>query len=127
MWLTNVLMITSLSSSIWTNSPGRIIGKSFRPNACRHSDHHLDDLDDDLDYNEKHSQDGDLFDIDFDPANPDNGFIVGNKGTFLQTFDGGKKWQARSFANLDSLSSRTPRLELFNYMSVDQNGLDVNS
>jgi len=42
-----------------------------------------------------------LFDIDFDPANPNNGFIVGNKGTFLQTFDGGKSWQARSFANLD--------------------------
>jgi photosystem II stability/assembly factor-like uncharacterized protein len=43
-----------------------------------------------------------LFDIDFDPANPSNGFIVGNKGTFLQTFDSGKTWQARSFANLDS-------------------------
>lgn len=42
-----------------------------------------------------------LFDIDFDPKNPNNGFIVGNKGTFLQTFDGGKTWQARSFANLD--------------------------
>ena len=48
------------------------MGKSFRPNACRHSDHHLDDLDDDLDYNEKHSQDGDLFVIDFDQI----GFIV---------------------------------------------------
>ena len=43
------------------------MGKSFRPNACRHSDHHLDDLDDDLD-----SQDGDLFVIDFDQI----GFIV---------------------------------------------------
>merc|ERR1719203_88545 len=42
-----------------------------------------------------------LFDIDFDTANPANGWIVGNKGTFLQTTDGGKSWQAKSFANLD--------------------------
>jgi len=42
-----------------------------------------------------------LFDIDFDPANPQNGWIVGNKGTFLLTKDGGKSWQAKSFANLD--------------------------
>jgi hypothetical protein len=42
-----------------------------------------------------------LFDIEFDPANPKNGFIVGNKGTFLQTTDEGKTWQAKSFANLD--------------------------
>lgn len=42
-----------------------------------------------------------LFDIEFDPANPKNGFIVGNKGTFLQTTDQGKTWQAKSFANLD--------------------------
>lgn len=42
-----------------------------------------------------------LFDIEFDPGNPKNGFLVGNKGTFLQTFDSGKTWQAKSFANLD--------------------------
>mmetsp|Transcript_6382 Transcript_6382/g.18968 ORF Transcript_6382/g.18968 Transcript_6382/m.18968 type:complete len:404 (+) Transcript_6382:24-1235(+) len=42
-----------------------------------------------------------LFDIEFDEANPKNGFIVGNKGTFLQTTDGGSSWQAKSFANLD--------------------------
>ena len=42
-----------------------------------------------------------LFDIDFDPQNPSNGWIVGNKGTFLQTKDGGKTWSAKSFANLD--------------------------
>jgi len=42
-----------------------------------------------------------LFDIDFDPENPQNGWIVGNKGTFLQTKDGGKSWSAKSFANLD--------------------------
>jgi len=42
-----------------------------------------------------------LFDIEFDPANPSNGWIVGNKGTFLQTTDTGKTWTAKSFANLD--------------------------
>ena len=42
-----------------------------------------------------------LFDIDFDPQNPSNGWICGNKGTFLQTKDGGKSWAAKSFANLD--------------------------
>jgi photosystem II stability/assembly factor-like uncharacterized protein len=30
-----------------------------------------------------------LFDIEFDPANPKNGWIVGNRGTFLQTTNGG--------------------------------------
>ena len=42
-----------------------------------------------------------LFDIEFDPQNPKNGWIVGNKGTFLQTTDGGATWVARSFSNLD--------------------------
>ena len=42
-----------------------------------------------------------LFDIEFDPENPKNGWIVGNRGTFLQTADGGKSWSAKSFANLD--------------------------
>ena len=42
-----------------------------------------------------------LFDIEFDPQNPKNGWIGGNKGTFLQTTDGGATWVARSFSNLD--------------------------
>jgi len=42
-----------------------------------------------------------LFDIEFDPANPKNGWIVGNRGTFLQTTDGGDTWTPKSFANLD--------------------------
>jgi len=42
-----------------------------------------------------------LFDIEFDPDNPNTGWIVGNRGTFLQTIDGGKSWQPKSFANLD--------------------------
>jgi len=42
-----------------------------------------------------------LFDIEFDPENPKNGWIVGNRGTFLQTADAGKSWTPKSFANLD--------------------------
>merc|ERR1719487_1978920 len=42
-----------------------------------------------------------LFDIEFDSKDPDLGWIVGNRGTFLQTQNGGKSWTAKSFANLD--------------------------
>merc|ERR1719487_2404903 len=42
-----------------------------------------------------------LFDIEFDSKNPDLGWIVGNRGTFLQTNNAGKSWTAKSFANLD--------------------------
>merc|ERR1719454_1365360 len=42
-----------------------------------------------------------LFDIEFDNKDPKLGWIVGNRGTFLQTTDGGKSWAAKSFANLD--------------------------
>lgn len=40
-----------------------------------------------------------LFDIAFDT--PSHGYVVGAKGTFLETVDGGKTWKPRSFANLD--------------------------
>ena len=43
-----------------------------------------------------------LFDIEFDSKNPQNGFIVGNRGTFFETKDAGKNWAAKSFANLDA-------------------------
>ena len=42
-----------------------------------------------------------LFDIEFDDKNPNQGWIVGNRGTFLQTADAGRTWEAKSFANLD--------------------------
>jgi len=42
-----------------------------------------------------------LFDIEFDNKDPNLGWIVGNRGTFLQTNDAGKTWAAKSFANLD--------------------------
>jgi len=40
-----------------------------------------------------------LFDIAFDT--PEHGYLVGSKGTFLETIDAGKTWKPRTFANLD--------------------------
>mmetsp|Transcript_6622 Transcript_6622/g.20909 ORF Transcript_6622/g.20909 Transcript_6622/m.20909 type:complete len:378 (-) Transcript_6622:42-1175(-) len=40
-----------------------------------------------------------LFDIAFDT--PEHGYLVGAKGTFLETVDAGKSWKPRVFANLD--------------------------
>ncbi|KAJ1447041.1 photosynthesis system II assembly factor Ycf48/Hcf136-like domain-containing protein, partial [Pelagophyceae sp. CCMP2097] len=41
-----------------------------------------------------------LFDIAFDT--PEHGYLVGAKGTFLETVDGGGSWKPRTFANLDA-------------------------
>ncbi len=41
-----------------------------------------------------------LFDISFDPSKPDHGWLVGAKGTFLETFDGGLNWITRSLSFL---------------------------
>jgi len=41
-----------------------------------------------------------LYDIDFDPLDKNHGFIVGARGLFYETKDGGTRWVSRSFANL---------------------------
>jgi len=41
-----------------------------------------------------------LYDIDFDPLDDQHGFIVGARGLFYETKDGGTRWVSRSFANL---------------------------
>ena len=40
-----------------------------------------------------------LYDVEFD--SPQHGYLVGARGAFAETNDGGKTWEARSFANLD--------------------------
>jgi photosystem II stability/assembly factor-like uncharacterized protein len=55
-----------------------------------------------------------LFDISFDPKNPDHGWLVGAKGTFLETFDGGNTWNTRSFSNLDEDEDISYRFEIAN-------------
>jgi len=42
-----------------------------------------------------------LFDLDFVKDAPEHGWLVGSKGTFLETLDGGDTWVPRTFANLD--------------------------
>eukprot|EP00929_Paragymnodinium_shiwhaense_P007959 TRINITY_DN111886_c0_g1_i1.p1 TRINITY_DN111886_c0_g1~~TRINITY_DN111886_c0_g1_i1.p1 ORF type:complete len:545 (-),score=196.14 TRINITY_DN111886_c0_g1_i1:123-1757(-) len=41
-----------------------------------------------------------LYDIDFDPKDEQHGFVVGAKGLFYESKDGGKRWVSRSFKNL---------------------------
>ena len=53
-----------------------------------------------------------LFDITFDPAKPDHGWLVGAKGTFLETFDGGDTWAPRTFSNLDEDEEINYRFEV---------------
>lgn len=43
-----------------------------------------------------------LFDIDFDPADENHGFVVGTKGLFLETKDGGRSWASKKFTGLDA-------------------------
>ena len=53
-----------------------------------------------------------LFDISFDPSRPEHGWVVGAKGTFLETFDEGKTWATRSFSNLDEDEDINYRFEV---------------
>mmetsp|Transcript_17806 Transcript_17806/g.54459 ORF Transcript_17806/g.54459 Transcript_17806/m.54459 type:complete len:298 (-) Transcript_17806:1425-2318(-) len=52
-----------------------------------------------------------LFDVSFDPAEPKHGMLVGAKGSFFESFDGGKSWQPRSFSALDPDEEITYRFE----------------
>lgn len=42
-------------------------------------------------------------------SSPDHGYIVGSRGSFAETSDGGKTWEARSFSNLDAEEEVTYR------------------
>ena len=53
-----------------------------------------------------------LFDITFDPKKPEHGWLVGAKGNFFETFDGGKSWNTRTFTNLDEDEEITYRFEV---------------
>lgn len=53
-----------------------------------------------------------LFDITFDDRNPSHGWLVGSKGTFLETKDSGSSWNVRSFADLDDEQDIKYRFEV---------------
>jgi photosystem II stability/assembly factor-like uncharacterized protein len=52
-----------------------------------------------------------LFDLAFVDKTLTRGWLVGSKGTFLETTDGGKNWVPRTFSNLDPEEEITYRFE----------------
>ena len=53
-----------------------------------------------------------LFDVTFDVKKPEHGWLIGAKGTFFESFDGGNSWSTRSFTNLDEDEEITYRFEV---------------
>lgn len=60
-----------------------------------------------------------LFDLDFVKNSPNHGWLVGSKGTFLETLDGGENWVPRTFANLDPDEELTYRFENVSFSGDD--------
>jgi len=54
-----------------------------------------------------------LYDIDFDSET--HGYLVGARGSFAETNDGGKTWEARSFSNLDPEEEVTYRFQVASF------------
>jgi len=54
-----------------------------------------------------------LYDIDFDT--PEHGYLVGSRGSFAETSDGGNTWEARSFSNLDAEEEVTYRFTVASF------------
>ncbi|CAJ1893923.1 unnamed protein product [Cylindrotheca closterium] len=54
-----------------------------------------------------------LYDIDFDTEN--HGYLVGSRGSFAETNDGGVTWEARSFSNLDAEEEVTYRFTVSSF------------
>eukprot|EP00293_Proteomonas_sulcata_P017881 CAMPEP_0184302222 /NCGR_PEP_ID=MMETSP1049-20130417/12260_1 /TAXON_ID=77928 /ORGANISM="Proteomonas sulcata, Strain CCMP704" /LENGTH=333 /DNA_ID=CAMNT_0026613461 /DNA_START=1851 /DNA_END=2849 /DNA_ORIENTATION=+ len=60
-----------------------------------------------------------LFDLDFVKNSPEHGWLVGSKGTFLESVDGGENWIPRTFANLDPDEELTYRFENISFFGDD--------
>merc|ERR1712127_67158 len=54
-----------------------------------------------------------VYDIDFD--SPTHGYIVGARGSFAETNDGGQTWEPRSFSNLDAEEEITYRFQTVSF------------
>lgn len=57
-----------------------------------------------------------LFDLSFSPTDPNHGFLVGTRGTVLETFDGGEKWLPRSFATVEADEELNYRFEVVTFL-----------
>jgi len=54
-----------------------------------------------------------IYDIDFESET--HGYLVGARGAFAETNDGGKTWEARSFSNLDAEEEVTYRFQVVSF------------
>lgn len=54
-----------------------------------------------------------IYDIDFDTK--DHGYLVGARGAFAETSNGGRTWEARSFSNLDPEEEITYRFQFVSF------------
>ena len=54
-----------------------------------------------------------LYDVDFDSET--HGYLVGARGAFAETNDGGKTWEPRSFSNLDAEEEVTYRFQVLSF------------
>eukprot|EP00522_Entomoneis_paludosa_P008223 CAMPEP_0172454942 /NCGR_PEP_ID=MMETSP1065-20121228/11776_1 /TAXON_ID=265537 /ORGANISM="Amphiprora paludosa, Strain CCMP125" /LENGTH=406 /DNA_ID=CAMNT_0013207359 /DNA_START=175 /DNA_END=1395 /DNA_ORIENTATION=- len=54
-----------------------------------------------------------LYDIDFESET--HGYLVGARGAFAETTDGGKTWEPRSFSNLDAEEEVTYRFQILSF------------
>ncbi|KAL7542517.1 hypothetical protein ACHAXR_011847 [Thalassiosira sp. AJA248-18] len=54
-----------------------------------------------------------VYDVDFD--SPTHGYIVGARGSFAETNDGGETWEPRSFSNLDAEEEITYRFQVVSF------------
>eukprot|EP00168_Porphyra_purpurea_P004329 TRINITY_DN1508_c1_g1_i10.p1 TRINITY_DN1508_c1_g1~~TRINITY_DN1508_c1_g1_i10.p1 ORF type:complete len:514 (-),score=178.36 TRINITY_DN1508_c1_g1_i10:17-1363(-) len=59
--------------------------------------------------------DSTLFDMSFSPTDPKHGWLVGSRGTVLETNDGGDSWKARAFQNLDADDEINYRFEVVTF------------
>jgi photosystem II stability/assembly factor-like uncharacterized protein len=50
-------------------------------------------------------------------CSPDHGYLVGSRGSFAETNDGGNTWEARSFSNLDPEEEVTYRFTVSSFTS----------
>lgn len=54
-----------------------------------------------------------VYDVDFD--SPTHGYVVGARGSFAETNDGGLTWEPRSFSNLDAEEEITYRFQVVSF------------
>jgi photosystem II stability/assembly factor-like uncharacterized protein len=59
--------------------------------------------------------DSTLFDLSFSPTEPDHGFLVGTRGTVLETLDGGNTWIPRTFATVEADEELNYRFEVVTF------------